>query len=415
MFKNFTLFLVIFFLSSINIFSFDAGDGTINNPYNISTCIQLQNISLNLNAYFQLTQNIDCNVSSLNISPGFDPIGDSSTPFTGNFNGNSFEVSNLYINRGGTNYVGLFASTDSGALITNFSVVDAQVIGNDRVGVLVGENRASISYAQVSGTVNGRQRVGGLVGHNGDSIVYSSSSAEVTASGAYSGGLIGYHSYASVSNSYATGDVIGRSTTGGLIGDGDGGSATNVFATGNVQGTSRTGGLFGWSDTTTTNGFASGNVSSNSNQVGGLIGFMQGRTHTNLFYVGGNVSGSSEVGFIVGRRSGGSFTNSYVNNISTNTLALFGSGATGGVITIDENISHFLNSSNEPLRSWNTNIWNFTGDSLPYISYFNNPNPILISNDIDISSAAITNSSTQFPYGSLYVIIAILLSFFFYL
>ena len=414
MLKYFLFTILNIFLIFNIVYSFSGGDGSLSNPYNISNCTQLQNISSSLDANYQLISDIDCNIAPYNVSSGFNPIGTSANPFTGDLNGNGYVISQLYINRGGQNYVGLFGRISSGAVVSNFSILNAQVIGNDRTGILIGENSATVSYVQVSGSVTGRQRVGGLAGHNGNSISYTSSSATVTASSTYSGGLIGYHSYASVSNSYATGDVVGQSTTGGLIGDGDGGSALNVFATGNVQGTSRTGGLFGWSDTTTTNGFASGNVSSNSNQVGGLIGFMQGRTHTNLFYVGENVSGTSEVGFIVGRRSGGSFTNSYVNNISTNTLALFGSGPTGGVNVINENISYFLNSSNEPLRSWNSNIWNFTGTSLPYISYFDNPNPSIISNDIQISSEAITNPTTQFPYSSLYILIILLVSFFFY-
>ena len=55
---------------------------------------------------------------------GWQPIGDSSSnPFSGQFEGNGFTISNLTINRGGANGIGLFGYTESEAEIANVGFV----------------------------------------------------------------------------------------------------------------------------------------------------------------------------------------------------------------------------------------------------------------------------------------------------
>ncbi len=63
------------------------------------------------------------------------PIGNSSSnAFRATFDGNGYTISNLLINRGGTNYVGLFGSTRSGAKIINLGDVLPKFITNVKVG-----------------------------------------------------------------------------------------------------------------------------------------------------------------------------------------------------------------------------------------------------------------------------------------
>ena len=65
-------------------------------------------------------------------------------PFTGDFNGNNFEIQNLMINRPGEDRVGLFART-SGANITSISLTgDVAVSGGVTTGALVGFQTSSI-------------------------------------------------------------------------------------------------------------------------------------------------------------------------------------------------------------------------------------------------------------------------------
>jgi len=84
-----------------------AGDGTSGNPYQIATWQNLYWISLNSSSwdkYFEQTADIDLSAASPAISTwdsnqGWTPIGNSTTKFTGNYDGDNQTISGLYINR----------------------------------------------------------------------------------------------------------------------------------------------------------------------------------------------------------------------------------------------------------------------------------------------------------------------------
>ena len=61
--------------------AYDGGVGTSGDPYQISTCAQLQTLESNLTASFVLAADIDCTGDS------FRPIGVDGDPFSGNFDG----------------------------------------------------------------------------------------------------------------------------------------------------------------------------------------------------------------------------------------------------------------------------------------------------------------------------------------
>ena len=68
-------------------------------------------------------------------STGWAPVGGNSNPFAATFDGNGHAISQLFIARSSTDYVGLFGHTDSsGALIRNLGLKAVNVTGNDRVG-----------------------------------------------------------------------------------------------------------------------------------------------------------------------------------------------------------------------------------------------------------------------------------------
>jgi len=71
---------------------------------------------------------------------GFSPIGNGSNKFTGSYDGDGHTISNLYIDRPSTNYIGLFGYIYSGAKIQNLGMVDVDVTGGNYVGGLVGFN-----------------------------------------------------------------------------------------------------------------------------------------------------------------------------------------------------------------------------------------------------------------------------------
>jgi len=155
---------------------------------------------------------------------GFVPVGNDTNKFTGQFNGQGFTVTGLYIYRPGTDYAGLFGYTD-GAAISNAGITGGSVTGHDYVGGLAGYNNSSaIENSYATGVVTGNDYVGGLAGMNNGTI--SNSYATGTVSGtSYVGGLAGYNS-STIEYSYATGTVSGTNYAGGFVGYDDGGSSS---------------------------------------------------------------------------------------------------------------------------------------------------------------------------------------------
>ncbi len=235
---------------------------------------------------------------------GFTPIGDNPTHFTGSFDGAGHKITSLYIKRRGTHRVGLFSRTGTSAEIKNIGVTDAYVVGQTRVGGLIGDSGGTVSNSYATGAVTGSNRVGGLIGD----------------------------SDGTVSNSYATGAVTGTSyNVGGLIGD-TGGTVSNSYATGAVTGSNNVGGLIGsfssiFASVSVSNSYATGAVTG-SNRVGGLIGhaYSASAYATATFY-SVSVSNSYATGTVTGTGSGSS-VGGLIGNSSSSTVYRHSSFAT---------------------------------------------------------------------------------------
>jgi hypothetical protein len=180
----------------------------------IYTIEDLQNIKNNPGANFIQMADIDASTTtSWNGGLGFEPIPD----LYGQYDGNGYKVSNLYINRTSTSYVGLFAKNRG--TISNFQLADSSISGYDYTGSLVGYNYGVI-YRSKSYRLNN----------------YSN---RVVGTHYFMGGLVGYnYIYGSISESYFIGNV---STTfssgynpGGLVGTNDGNIA-NCYARGSIS------------------------------------------------------------------------------------------------------------------------------------------------------------------------------------
>lgn len=191
-------------------------DGSESLPFEIGNPSQLDDVRNYLNGkHFIQTADIDLGVGGWADDEGWQPLGDSATKFSGNFDGNGYEISNLAINRSGANYQGLFGYAD-GAAISNLVLNSISVSGNDYTGALVG--RADNSYLEdihVTGDVTGNQYTGGLVGWNTGTITTSHAQGPVSGSGEITGGLVGINE-GSITGSYATGSVTGENAVGGL-------------------------------------------------------------------------------------------------------------------------------------------------------------------------------------------------------
>lgn len=95
------------------------------------------------------------------------PVGDSSTPFKGTFDGNGHKITGLKITSG--SYIGLFGYVGEGATIKNVNLVGANVFGVKRVGALIGQikGNATVSNCTVDSTshiTGSDSNTGGLIG-----------------------------------------------------------------------------------------------------------------------------------------------------------------------------------------------------------------------------------------------------------
>ena len=262
------------------------GSGTAGDPYEITDASELQAMEDDLDAHYELANNIDASATAQwNGQAGFDPIGDGSGDFTGKFDGNQHTITGLTIDRGSSDeQVGLFGEVDS-ALIESVHLESVTISGRDSVGALAGHLEADVTIrsasmngavsgttetggligsntdstvkrASATGTVTGSDSIGGLVGQNfGGVVTQASSQAAVTATGkeqggkfARGGGLVGGNFNEGIINkSYATGSVTGGKA-GGITGENFNGSrVANTYAAGNVDGRSSqlTGGVSG--------------------------------------------------------------------------------------------------------------------------------------------------------------------------
>jgi len=279
---------------------------------------------------------------------GWQPIGSPEVdPFTGSFDGQGYEIRDLFIDRPDEYGVGLFGAVHSTGALMNLGVVDADVTGNRFVGGLVGYNEGDVSYSYATGSVSGSEGsfdVGGLVGWIGGDVTNCYATCAVTGgtSGNFTGGLAGAvggtyedtNYYGSVSDCYATGTVAGDEFVGGLVGVvggfGDTGSfVSDSYATGDVDGNDYVGGLVGgnWYATVDSS-YATGSVDGSYN-VGGLVGGEMGGIVSNCHYATGTVTGEHAVGGLIGGSAGCTVSDSYSTG---NVIGSSGGRSVGGLV-----------------------------------------------------------------------------------
>ena len=259
---------------------------------------------------------------------GWAPIGDNSNAYTATFEGNDYTISNLYINRASTDYVGLFGALGTGGNLRNLGIEGGSLSGADNVGGLVGENLGTISDCSATGDVTGSGvNVGGLVGVNKNkgstnaTISACYATGNVTGRGTWVGGLVGQNSSGTISACYATGNAHGDNNVGGLVGLNDSGTISACYATGNASGERSIGGLLGGSNGGTIRAcYATGDANGSTFAIGGLVGGSRGVT-ISACYSTGNANGNNNVGGLLGVNQSGTITNSYFDSDVSNRSA----------------------------------------------------------------------------------------------
>jgi len=207
---------VIVFLIAVTAFAVTVAYVNSSPPYEreVRDWYDLQAVRYYLDEDFILMNDLDSTTAgytrlaspTANRGKGWEPLGTALEPFAGNFDGQGYEIRDLFIDRHDKDKldwnIGLFGRVHTRGTIENVGVVNVNIIGWWCVGGLVGNNWGTVSNSYSTSNVTGLK---------------------------YAGGLVGCQSYGTVSKSYSTSNVTGTNHFGGLVGLLYGGTVNNSF------------------------------------------------------------------------------------------------------------------------------------------------------------------------------------------
>lgn len=272
--------------------TFASGTGTNLDPYIICDATHLDNVRTvsDVGASFQMGDSVDL------MGVSFDPLGNATSKFEGNFDGDGHLILNWDYNNPAQANIGIFGYITGDFQISNLGVVNASVVANQSIGGLMGvveggvNKTGLISNVFVTGSFDGGDFVGGLIGRKQNN-----------------------HSNFNVINSYFVGTINVTGITGygggiaGFLGSDTGGFFQDVYSEGTVTGTKVLGGLFGnlGENKQLLDSFSRATVTGSGDTVGGLAGEVKpGASISNSVAEGGSVSGVDEIGGLVGLLEG---------------------------------------------------------------------------------------------------------------
>ena len=348
LFKAKLLLIGLAFLFSKSIYaqsiSQPEGEGTVENPYQISSLENLLWLSVNeyeWNKHYIQTTDIDASETwDWEGGEGFPPISTYENGFSGTYNGKGYVIDSLYINQPSGQYIGLFASLDVTSAIDSLGVTNATVSGSSKVGVLSSRNLGKIKDCFTTGSIDATMYVGGFVGFNleGGEILRSYSAADVNGEGHYSGGFCAKN-YGYIQECYASGSVYGQLATGGFA---------------------------GVNEDTLVNSYSLGQVIA-SGQAGTIVGRQNDGLLKGCYSIGSIVNGDA----IYGVKSGGIVSLCYYNSDSVSTkspkLSTFGLTTDEMKDTSNYDLDFTLVSSDGENDSWAQN--NSINNGFPFLTW----------------------------------------------
>ncbi|BFT94135.1 MAG: hypothetical protein MNSN_03960 [Minisyncoccus archaeiphilus] len=138
------------------------GSGTFNDPYLISKLEDFEEVNKDLEAYYNLTNDIDASITKTwEEGEGFLPIGS----FNGTLNGNNHTISNLHLANLKNSKVGLFSDISIKGVVRNIKLTNVYIKGI-ATGGISGYNDGLIENVSVQGRMNGLNDIGGIAGAN---------------------------------------------------------------------------------------------------------------------------------------------------------------------------------------------------------------------------------------------------------
>ncbi len=317
----------------------------------------------------------------------WEPIGHYERPFKGIFDGNNKKVTGLVLDNESAYTVGLFGVIEKGngvdTEVRNIVIEDPEVIGSSDVGALAGLVRKDvvISNVHVTTTTNsaaptilGNNRVGGIVGNNQGTIQDSSNNANVYGNEnvggiagslglfvdadlwkgniidcvnngdiengnletnvTYTGGITGYSIYSKVIGSVNNGNVTTTGQAGGVVGYLESGEVQSSSNTGNISGYSYVAGVIGKTGKVrksandiiikVISSFNTGNITASNDFVAGVVALSGAGTLVMDVYNTGDIVNDATAGTLTSGSNVGGV-------IAANYAELLGAYNTGAV------------------------------------------------------------------------------------
>lgn len=322
----------------------------------------------------ELRENLDFSEGKLILPLGASANG-TCMPYRGIFHGNGHSIQRLIINMTGNetyNGAGLFCKLEN-AKIENLALDTTCLFIGDSAGALTAEATGSLSVTNVvnRADVIGNTRVGGMIGYfedinNGNvrlRMERCANEGSVIGSNQHIGGLVGSISRNNdidviIYNSINHGSVNGTYNIGGFVGCVHGNNRISLsfidnWNTGRVYGNHEIGGYLGWVETNTNTNITisectnNGITTGNTVNIGGFIGGIMNNTNTSftLKHWTNNkvVNGSSDVGGFIG----------VVTENTGSTIEIFNSTRNGKTYGLKSNIGGFIGVIN---RNNNTSV-----------------------------------------------------------
>ncbi|QJX80403.1 fibronectin type III domain-containing protein [Priestia megaterium] len=309
-----------------------SGSGTAEDPFLINSCEELQDVKNHLTSSYKLSENVDCSSVS-----AFEPFAELPTSvYSGNFDGNNFEIKNLTIKQDAKS-ASLFGVIDG--KVSNLRLENVKIYGYNVSGPLATSTteNAVVDNVIVSGEVKSSGYHAGMIASNSGIIKNSHAYLNIESAG-YIGGI------AAVNNGVVT-DSFSNSTT-------------------NQLGTSsqRNGGLVGYNSSAGTilNSYSRSIVKGVGLETGGLVGINYGIIKSSYSNSNITVSGSyaggfsgSNVGLIESSYAKGSITNTGTTSKCTSGFTADNLSSTTLTGVIRNSFSHTtVNSSGDRVGSF---------------------------------------------------------------
>lgn len=308
-----------------------SGSGTASDPYLIKSADEMHALAMAVNAgskysgsFFKLAADIDFSSAG-----SYRPIGISATYyFDGTFDGDGHTLSNISIQRGASDYTGLFGYAGANSTIKNINVKTGYILTFGKFAAFIaGYTLGSISNCNVSGNINTTgDYCGGITG-NGRSVSKCKFTGNIVTSAAVAGGIAGQITYNNITDcsvqAVINSSVSGSSIThavGGVVGQ----LQANATTSANVERCSFVGSLY---DKT---GYA---------HLGGIAGSLSRYMTVSQCSAMGLIStvvktnSTGSCGGVVGYCSEGTVENCIAGNLITGSVESSKTGGIAGIIT----------------------------------------------------------------------------------